>query len=75
MKKIIVAPLFWGLGHASRCVPIIQILKKYHFTPVIASDGEALQFLQKEFPEMEVIELPSYQISYGKNVEWSLAGA
>ena len=25
-KKIIVAPLNWGLGHASRCVPIIHLL-------------------------------------------------
>ena len=28
MKKIIVAPLNWGLGHASRCVPIIKELQK-----------------------------------------------
>ena len=72
MKKVIVAPLYWGLGHASRCVPIINALKRNHFTPVLASDGEALYFLQKEFPELEVITLPSYQISYGKNLKWSL---
>ncbi len=72
MKKVIVAPLYWGLGHASRCVPIIHALKRNHFTPVLASDGEALYFLQKEFPELEVITLPSYQISYGKNLKWSL---
>lgn len=72
MKKVIVAPLYWGLGHASRCVPIIRALKKYQYTPVLASDGEALRFLQQEFPELESIELPSYQISYGKNLKWSL---
>ena len=72
MKKIIVAPLNWGLGHASRCVPIINSLIQNNFTPVLASDGQALLFLLKEFPELEYIELPSYNIGYAKNLKWSL---
>ena len=72
MKKIIIAPLNWGLGHAARCVPIIKELQKSNFTPVIASDGTALQFLIKEFPSLEFFELPSYKISYGRNLKWSL---
>ena len=72
MKKIIVAPLNWGLGHASRCVSIIRFLLKNNFTPIIASDGSALFFLQKEFPDLEFLELPSYHISYSKNLKWSL---
>ncbi len=71
-RKIIVAPLNWGLGHASRCVPIIKELLKNKLTPIIASDGNALEFLKKEFPTLEVLELPSYQISYGKNLKWNL---
>lgn len=72
MKKIIVAPLNWGLGHASRCVPIINSLIENNFTPIIASDGNALLFLQKEFPNLAFLELPSYHISYAKNLKWSL---
>jgi len=72
MKKVIVAPLNWGLGHASRCVPIIKHLIENNFIPIIASDGEALKFLSKEFPDLETINLPSYNISYGKNVKWNL---
>ena len=68
MKKIIVAPLNWGFGHASRCAPIIRLLIKYKYTPVIATDGAALLFLRKEFPEIETIQLPSYNIKYGKNL-------
>ena len=71
-KKIIVAPLNWGLGHASRCVPIIKSLIEDKFSPVIASDGAALEFLKKEFPSLEFLELPSYNISYGKNFRWKL---
>ena len=72
MRKVIVAPLNWGLGHASRCVPIIHALLKSQFTPVLASDGAALEYLKKEFPQLETLELPSYKISYGKYLKWSL---
>lgn len=65
-KKILVAPLHWGLGHATRCIPIIKSLKQHDFIPLIASDGAALALLRKEFPELDSLELPSYNISYPK---------
>ncbi len=74
-KNILVAPLNWGLGHATRCIPIIQELEKNGFTPIIASDGIALLLLQKEFPHLESLELPSYKIEYakdGKDFKWKL---
>ena len=66
-KNIIVAPLNWGLGHATRCIPIINELQKNGFTPIIASDGIALSLLIKEFPTLRHIKLPSYNIMYTKN--------
>ena len=51
--KIIVAVLNWGLGHASRSIPVITALKAEGFEPVLASDGEALLLLRKDFPELE----------------------
>ena len=71
-KKIIVAPLNWGLGHASRCVPIINSLIKNKYIPILASNGNALAFLRKEFPSLETIELPSYHIKYGENLKLNL---
>jgi len=65
-KNILVAPLNWGLGHATRCIPIINELQKNGFTPIIASDGNALALLKKEFPNLEHITLPSYNIKYAK---------
>ncbi|MFO7720431.1 MAG: glycosyltransferase [Gillisia sp.] len=65
-KRILVAPLNWGLGHATRCIPIIRALIEQNFVPVIASDGDALYLLQKEFPELEHYSLPSYAIEYSK---------
>lgn len=66
-KNILVAPLNWGLGHATRCIPIIKALEKNQYTPIIASDGDALQLLQKEFPHLLTLKLPSYKIEYAKN--------
>lgn len=66
-KKILVAPLNWGLGHATRCIPIIEALENNGYTPIIASDGVALEMLKKEFPHLQALELPSYQIEYAKN--------
>lgn len=65
-KRLLVAPLNWGLGHATRCIPLIQELIAHDFEPVIASDGKALSLLKKEFPHLEAIELPSYRIMYPK---------
>ncbi len=65
-KTILVAPLHWGLGHATRCIPIINALLENNFRVLLASDGAALHLLQKEFPQLESIELPSYQITYPK---------
>mgnify|MGYP000034910793 CR=1 FL=1 len=66
-KRILVAPLNWGLGHATRCIPIINALIAEGFVPVLASDGDALKLLRKEFPNLSSIELPSYNITYTKN--------
>lgn len=74
-KTILVAPLHWGLGHATRCIPIINALIENDYTPLLASDGAALELLRKEFPNLESIELPSYQITYAKKAsgfKWKL---
>ena len=74
-KRILVAPLNWGLGHATRCIPIIKALEEQGFEPILASDGVAFSLLKKEFPHLEAIELPSYNIMYskkGKFFKWNL---
>ncbi|MCB4807021.1 glycosyltransferase [Tamlana sp. 62-3] len=65
-KRILITPLNWGLGHATRCIPIINALIHFGFEPIIASDGVALSLLQKEFPELTTLELPSYKVTYAK---------
>ena len=73
-KQILVAPLNWGLGHATRCIPIIKALILNNFEPILASDGDALLLLQKEFPQLISYQLPSYHIKYskGNNLKFKL---
>ncbi len=74
-KTILIAPLNWGLGHATRCIPIVKALQENNYIPIIASDGIALELLKKEFPYVQTLRLPSYRIEYakkGKNFKWKL---
>jgi len=66
-KKILITPLSWGIGHATRCIPIIEELIKFDFEPIIATSGDALSLLRKEFPNLRTITLPRYNIKYPKN--------
>ncbi|MBK8052256.1 MAG: glycosyltransferase [Saprospiraceae bacterium] len=61
---VIVAALNWGLGHASRCVPVIHWLTQHCAQVIVASDGESLELLKKEFPQLTFESCPGYNIRY-----------
>ena len=62
-----IAPLDWGLGHATRCIPIIREFRKRDCTVMIATSGGALQLLKIEFPELAFFEIASYRAKYATN--------
>ncbi len=64
---ILVAVLNWGIGHATRCVSLIEQLQEKDYQVIIASDGEALLLLQQLFPSLPSFVLPSYQVTYAKH--------
>ncbi len=63
-KNILVCPLDWGLGHATRCVPVIQEFLNLGVNVIIAADKRPLAFLKKEFPALTFITFPGYDITY-----------
>jgi UDP:flavonoid glycosyltransferase YjiC (YdhE family) len=65
--RILIAPLNWGLGHATRCIPLIERYIKDGAEVTLASDGEARSLLLAEFPLLECHELPGYGITYPKD--------
>ncbi len=71
-KRILIAPLDWGLGHATRCIPIIQSLLQQGHLVCIASSGLALPLLQEEFPQLTFFTLPSYKARYARRMPFML---
>jgi UDP:flavonoid glycosyltransferase YjiC (YdhE family) len=63
--KIFFPVLNWGLGHASRSLPMIRHYKAQGHEVLVASDGEALSMLRTELPDTMVLQLPGYGIQYG----------
>ena len=63
-KKILVAPLDWGLGHTTRCIPIINALLKSGCTIWLAGEGEQVVLLSKEYPQLPILKLRGYRIKY-----------
>ncbi len=72
---VLIAPLNWGLGHATRCMPIINELLAKGARVVLASDGKALDVLKAEYPNLPHYELPSWDITYpekGSDFAWHM---
>jgi hypothetical protein len=63
-KRILVCPLDWGLGHATRCIPVIRLLLQKNAEVLIAGSGRSLALLKIEFPTLTFIDLPGYDIRY-----------
>ena len=63
-SRVLVAPLDWGLGHATRCVPIIERLLAEGHEVVIAADGYPLRFLRREFPHLDWVKFEGLKVEY-----------
>ncbi|MBX2924919.1 MAG: glycosyl transferase family 28 [Chitinophagaceae bacterium] len=62
--SILVAPLDWGLGHAARCIPIVNELIIQGWEVSLAGSGHSLSILLKEFPRLPGFSLKGYDIFY-----------
>jgi UDP:flavonoid glycosyltransferase YjiC (YdhE family) len=65
--KVLIAPLDWGLGHATRCVPIIRALRAAGHEVIPCASGAGLRLLRAEFPDLDTRALPSYAMRYTKS--------
>ena len=73
--KILIAPLNWGLGHASRCIPLIQQWLNEGHEVVLGGDGDSLLLLRKHFPQLRFCPLASLRLQYSKSNSqvWAIA--
>ena len=77
LRRILISPLDWGLGHASRIIPLINRHLEQGDNVIIAGSGLSLNLLQKHFPTLRSIEIPSFKMKYsaGKSQVWAVAKA
>ncbi|HTE31004.1 MAG TPA: hypothetical protein VK666_11570, partial [Chryseolinea sp.] len=61
-----VAPLEWGLGHATRCIPIIRELLALDCEVLIGAEAAARALLEKEFPQLQFLTLKGYRLRYSR---------
>jgi uncharacterized protein (TIGR00661 family) len=66
--KIIYAVCSWGLGHATRSLPVIRKLVEEDNEVTIISDGRSLELLKKELGEnIEYFDIPDYPMLLSEN--------
>jgi predicted glycosyltransferase len=63
---VLLSPLDWGLGHTTRCIPIIHELLLQGCNVIIACNSTQKALLIQEFPKLPYVHLPGYNLKYGK---------
>lgn len=76
-RRILISPLDWGLGHASRIIPIINRYIELGDNVIIAGSGLSFELLKKQFPTLHSIEIPSFKMRYssGNSQVWAVVKA
>ena len=67
--RIFLSPLDWGLGHATRCIPIIKALLTLGCDVIIGADKATYILLIKEFPNLQFIRMSGYEIKYSRKIK------
>ena len=66
-KKLLMAPLDWGLGHVTRCMPVIRDLLANNCEVWLAGEGAQEKLLREEFPSLPFLPLRGYRVKYSKS--------
>lgn len=73
-SKILIAPLDWGLGHTTRCIPVIRYLLQQGHKVYVAAEGASAKLLLENFPSLPVLPLAGYRIRYSRTGNMFTAG-
>ena len=68
IKTVLICPLDWGLGHTTRCIPLIASFLKNQWRVIVGCEipSAAYSLLNQEFPSIQFINLPGYHIQYAQ---------
>ena len=67
MKTALLAPLDWGLGHASRSLALVQRLETDGYRVVLAGSGASGRWMRMTRPDLPYVELPGFTLTYSRS--------
>lgn len=65
-KNILICPLEWGLGHATRMIPLAAELLTLNHNVIFASGKEHISLISKELPGCRYIDFPGFNPGYSR---------
>jgi UDP:flavonoid glycosyltransferase YjiC (YdhE family) len=66
-KRILIAPLDWGLGHTTRCIPIIREIRRLGHNILFAGTPDQQAFIKQTFPDLDTRFLNGYRVRYSRH--------
>jgi uncharacterized protein (TIGR00661 family) len=70
-KTALLSMLDWGLGHTTRCIPIIQQLQNNHIQVFVACNATQQKIIEQTCSQILFFNLKGYQVRYSK-YKWQL---
>lgn len=71
-KRILISPLNWGMGHVSRCIPLIAQFLKNGNTVFVASESFQQAILKQYFPDLTFIDHEGYPFKFGSQGNFAM---
>lgn len=65
-KTILICPLNWGLGHATRDIPIIRRLQSMGYKVIVATESPLTELLNEAVPGLTFEYFPGPKVTYSK---------
>lgn len=65
-QNILICPLEWGLGHATRMMPLAIKLRDLNNTIFIGAGQEHLSFFRNEVPGLKYVDFPGFKPAYSR---------
>ena len=73
-RRILFVPLDWGLGHATRLVPLIEEAVRCGDEVWIGGNGRSGAWLKVRFPDLPFEVAPAWTLHHHKHLAWDFLG-
>ncbi|PLW91842.1 MAG: hypothetical protein C0592_13805 [Marinilabiliales bacterium] len=68
VKSVLISPLCWGLGHATRIIPVIRAFQKENCNVFVFANRDLNIYLKQRFPDLQYFEDRSTCFRYKKGM-------